>query len=85
MGPIGWPELVVLLVVVLIVFGPGKLPQIGQALGNGLKEFRKASTELETSVRGEKKPAAAAPAALTSEAPAADTPVEPPSEPPAAS
>ena len=87
MGPIGWPELVVLLVVVLIVFGPGKLPQIGQALGNGLKEFRKASTELETSVRGEKKPAAAAPApaALTSEAPAADTPVETPSEPPAAS
>ena len=35
MGPIGWPELIILLVVVLIVFGPGKLPDIGNAIGRG--------------------------------------------------
>jgi sec-independent protein translocase protein TatA len=59
MGPIGWPELIILLVVVLIVFGPGKLPDIGNAIGRGVREFRKASTDLEESIRGDtKKPAA---------------------------
>jgi TatA/E family protein of Tat protein translocase len=58
MGPIGWPELIILLVVVLIVFGPGKLPDIGNAIGRGVREFRKASNDLEDSIRGEKKPAA---------------------------
>jgi sec-independent protein translocase protein TatA len=58
MPSIGWPELVILLVVVLIVFGPGKLPDIGNAIGRGVKEFRKASNDLEDSIRGEtKKPA----------------------------
>jgi sec-independent protein translocase protein TatA len=38
----GWPEAVIILVVVLIVFGAGKLPQIGGALGKSIKEFRKA-------------------------------------------
>jgi TatA/E family protein of Tat protein translocase len=62
MGPIGWPELIILLVVVLIVFGPGKLPDIGNAIGRGVKEFRKASNDLETSIRGEtKKPSASPP------------------------
>ena len=62
MGPIGWPELIILLVVVLIVFGPGKLPDIGNAIGRGVKEFRKASNDLESSIRGEPtKPAAPAP------------------------
>ena len=37
MGPIGWPELIILLVVVLIVFGPGKLPDIGNAIGRGVR------------------------------------------------
>jgi TatA/E family protein of Tat protein translocase len=55
MGPIGWPELIILLVVVLIVFGPGKLPDIGNAIGRGVKEFRKASNDLEESIRGEPK------------------------------
>ncbi|MGZ6213928.1 MAG: Sec-independent protein translocase subunit TatA/TatB [Candidatus Limnocylindria bacterium] len=59
MGPIGWPELIILLVVVLIVFGPGKLPDIGNAIGRGVREFRKASNDLESSIRGEpSKPAA---------------------------
>jgi sec-independent protein translocase protein TatA len=38
----GWPEAVIILVVVLIIFGAGKLPQIGGALGKSIKEFRKA-------------------------------------------
>ena len=54
-GTIGWPELIILLVVVLIVFGPGKLPDIGNAIGRGMQEFRKASNDLERSIRGEPK------------------------------
>ena len=53
MGPIGWPELILILVVVLVIFGPGKLPDVGNAIGKGIREFRKASNELEESVRGE--------------------------------
>ena len=41
MPRIGIPELVIILVVVLIVFGAGKLPQIGGAIGKGINEFRK--------------------------------------------
>lgn len=53
MGIPGPMELILLLVIVLIIFGPGKLPDIGSAVGKGIREFRKASTELEESVRGE--------------------------------
>ena len=56
MPSIGWPELVILLVVVLIVFGPGRLPDIGNAVGRGLKEFRKASSDIEDSIRGDSTP-----------------------------
>jgi len=38
----GAPELIVILVVALLVFGPGKLPEIGSALGKGIRDFRKA-------------------------------------------
>lgn len=51
--PVGPWELILLLVIVLVIFGPGKLPDIGSAVGKGIREFRKASTELESSVRGE--------------------------------
>jgi sec-independent protein translocase protein TatA len=40
-----WPEIVLILVIVLIIFGAGKLPQIGNAIGKSIKEFRKARTE----------------------------------------
>ena len=39
---LGAPELIVILVVALVIFGPGKLPEIGGALGKGIKDFRKA-------------------------------------------
>jgi sec-independent protein translocase protein TatA len=48
-------ELILLLVIVLIIFGPGKLPDIGNAIGRGIREFRKASNEIEESIRGEPK------------------------------
>jgi len=66
--PIPGPaELIVLLVIVLIIFGPGKLPDIGNAVGKGIREFRKASNDLEESVRGEPKQAS------TDDRPARDT------------
>lgn len=49
-GPIGIPELIIVLVVVLIIFGPGKMPQIGRAMGDAIRNFKssaKASKEKE--------------------------------------
>ena len=51
----GAGELILLLVIVLIIFGPGRLPDVGQAIGKGIREFRKASSDLEDSVRGDSK------------------------------
>ncbi len=36
----GWPELVLILIVLLVIFGAGKLPQVGGAIGRGIKELR---------------------------------------------
>jgi len=43
---VGFPELILILFIVLVIFGPRKLPEIGKALGKGLNEFRKASKEI---------------------------------------
>jgi sec-independent protein translocase protein TatA len=40
---LGVPELLAILVVVLVIFGPSRLPQVGQALGSGIRGFKKAS------------------------------------------
>ena len=45
-GSIGGPELVLIFVVALLVFGPRKLPELGRAVGRGLAEFRKAAADL---------------------------------------
>jgi sec-independent protein translocase protein TatA len=45
-GSVGMPELLVIFVIALIVFGPKKLPELGRSLGKGLAEFKRASTEL---------------------------------------
>lgn len=42
---LGMPELIIILVIILIIFGAGRLPEIGSALGRGIKEFRKSSSE----------------------------------------
>jgi sec-independent protein translocase protein TatA len=44
---IGMPEMVVILVIALIVFGPGKLPDVGSSIGKAIKGFKKAMDEPE--------------------------------------
>jgi len=42
---LGMPELIIILVIILIIFGAGKLPEIGAGLGKGIKNFKKATSE----------------------------------------
>ena len=53
MGPIGFPEMLVILVVALIIFGPRKLPELGRTLGQALTEFRRASNDLRNAFEDE--------------------------------
>lgn len=46
LGSIGMPELLIILTIALIIFGPRKLPELGRSLGKSLHEFKKASNEL---------------------------------------
>jgi TatA/E family protein of Tat protein translocase len=77
MGPLGMPELIVIFVIALLVFGPRKLPELGRSLGKSLGEFKRASNELrntlEEEVRVEEQREATQRAAAT----AADTPAGP--------
>ena len=41
----GMPELVIILVIMLVIFGPGKLPQLGASLGGAIRSFKKAAEE----------------------------------------
>src|SRR3954453_17378577 len=52
-GSLGLPELLMIFVVALIVFGPRKLPEIGRTLGKALGEFKKASDELKNTIERE--------------------------------
>ena len=45
-GSIGMPELIIIFVIALIIFGPRKLPELGRSLGKSLAEFKRASNEL---------------------------------------
>jgi sec-independent protein translocase protein TatA len=47
------PELVIILVIALIIFGPRKLPELGKSLGKSINEFKKASTELQNTLEQE--------------------------------
>ena len=55
MGSIGMGELIIILLIVLIVFGAGKLPQLGESLGKGIRNFRKSFKEDPKQVQGEAK------------------------------
>lgn len=48
---IGWSGLVLILIALLLVFGPKKLPEIGKAFGNSLREFRKATSGIQDDVK----------------------------------
>jgi len=52
-GSIGMPELVIILVIALIIFGPRKLPELGRSLGKSIGEFKKASNELQRTLEDE--------------------------------
>jgi sec-independent protein translocase protein TatA len=52
---IGMPELIIILIIILIIFGAGKLPEIGAGMGKAIKNFKKATSETEnTSIETEK-------------------------------
>ena len=53
LGSIGMPELIIILVIALIIFGPRKLPELGRSLGKSIGEFRKASNELRNTLDDE--------------------------------
>jgi len=49
-GSVGTPELIIIFVIALIVFGPRKLPELGKSLGKSLAEFKRASNELKNTL-----------------------------------
>jgi len=70
MPNIGAPELIVILVIALLIIGPGKLPDVGTALGKSIREFRKASSDVQEAAKID-----------TSPLPPAETTPPPPPEP----
>lgn len=52
-GSIGMPELIVIFVIALIIFGPRKLPELGKSLGRSINEFKRASNELRSTLEDE--------------------------------
>jgi len=78
MPNIGLPELAIILVIALLVIGPGKLPDVASALGKSIREFRKAATDVQDSVKLDTPAAPAAPAPAPAPiAPAAPAPAAP--------
>jgi len=80
-GSIGMPELIIIFMIALIIFGPRKLPELGRSLGKSLGEFKRASNELRNTldeeIRLEEQRAAAEPVRPAEPVRAAD-PVRPP-------
>jgi len=52
-GPLGMPEIIMIFIVGLLLFGPRKMPQIGRSIGRALGEFRRASNEFKRTVEDE--------------------------------
>ena len=78
-GPL---ELVIILVIALLILGPGKLPDVGAALGKSIREFRKASSDLGDSIKVDTSPLPPPQEAPPASAPAvAPAPAEPPAAP----
>ena len=49
---LGWPELTIILVILLVLFGASRVPEIGRALGKGIKEFRGSVSEVKDEIEG---------------------------------
>jgi len=52
-GNIGFPELLIILAIALLIFGPKKLPEVGRSIGRALREFRKTSDEIKEKIEEE--------------------------------
>ena len=53
MGPLGFTEILFILLLALLLFGPRRLPELGRTVGRALAEFRRASTDLRTTIEDE--------------------------------
>lgn len=73
-GPL---ELVIILVIALLILGPGRLPDVGSALGKSLREFRKASSDIQESVKVDTSPLPPDPAPAPPVAPPPVVPASP--------
>jgi sec-independent protein translocase protein TatA len=49
-GSVGMPELLIIMIIALVIFGPRKLPELGRSLGRSLQEFKRASNELKSTL-----------------------------------
>lgn len=61
----GWPEITIIIVIVVLLFGAKKLPELARGVGKSIKEFRKATSNVEEEIRGaieEEKPSTPPPA-----------------------
>jgi TatA/E family protein of Tat protein translocase len=76
-------ELIVILVIALLILGPGKLPDVGSALGKSIREFRKASSDIQDATRVDTSPLppSAASSAASAQAAPAPASTEPTAEP----
>lgn len=71
---LGWPEIVAILAVVLLLFGAKKLPELAKGLGKGINEFKKASREVQDEIeRAVEEPPAPAPRSPSTYPPAEQT------------
>lgn len=52
-GPLGFPELLFILVLALLIFGPKRLPEVGRTIGKGMAQFRRATTDLKRTIESE--------------------------------
>ena len=90
MGPLGIPEMIVIGILALLIFGPRKLPELGRSVGKALAEFRRASNDIRSTLEQEvqeldrqaRGAARGIEEAVTgSEGPVGGDPIAPPSEP----
>ena len=49
-GPLGWSELLIIFFIILIIFGPRKLPEVAEAFGKSIQKFKKASREVQDEI-----------------------------------
>jgi len=52
-GPVGWPELLIIFFIILIIFGPRKLPEVAEAMGKSIQKFKRASKDAREEIQSE--------------------------------